>query len=310
LKYLSKCPSCDYKKIFKYCTQRLTENSNSNNLSDAENQTLLRKLKLKSLNRSIYLCRSCFLLFQNPTYDAQELELIYGDMPLNGTSPFIDEKHFEKDCWPLLRKKYTSVRQKRYARVIRFYKKSKILDYGGGIGTNLLDPSLNSLKRFVYDFGKDSTPEEGIIPIKSVDNTNRFDFILHTHVLEHEPDPFLSLRQLRESISPGGILYLEVPFEYTERILTRRPGAVWHVNYFNRKSIIALANKSGWKCQSLQIFYLPYGHFFINCLIAVMESSSNESIPLRSINNVQVLYDMGRSMINRLILGSFRKLNE
>ncbi|MFL5883907.1 MAG: methyltransferase domain-containing protein [Thermoleophilaceae bacterium] len=47
----------------------------------------------------------------------------------------------------------------------------------------------------------------------------RFDVILHTHVLEHLPEPVAALRNLGEHLKPGGKLVVEVP-------LLVRPGIV------------------------------------------------------------------------------------
>ena len=239
MKLLSECPLCKSKKIGKYGKKVLTKRLKPKNVIDAEDQFLLEQLKKSTLTRTIYLCRSCYLLFQNPTYDHVDLKNLY-----NKSWPGII-RYYEavgliaEDLWAsaVSQKKMTE-RQSRYVNEIINRGGTKILDYGGGSGTNLLHYSLNDTEKYVYDFGRDSQPEDGIHLIKSLNIDHRFNFILHTHVLEHEPDPQFPLSKLRQLISPDGALLLEVPFDYAERLLTRRPGAVWHVIYINPKSII------------------------------------------------------------------------
>ena len=298
---------CSSLNIVKYGKQFLTKKSNPENLIDAENQFLLNRLNKKYLSRSIYLCRRCYLLFQNPTYDRNDLQCLYNDRGSKIAEHYKSVNNLSRSFCSSLIKKNSIQRQKRYAKMIMAYGGTKILDYGGSIGTNLMHPSLSSLQRYVYDFGRDSKAGEGVNSVKNIDDAHRFDFILHTHVLEHETEPLTSLRKLRRILAPEGFLYLEVPFEYAERILTRKPGAIWHVNYFNRKSIIKIANRTGWICQSLKISYLPYSHFFMNCIVALMKPYSDGLNNNRRANNVQMLYDMGRSLLTRLISESFRK---
>lgn len=307
MKLLSECPLCKSKKIGKYGKKVLTKRLKPKNVIDAEDQFLLEQLKKSTLTRTIYLCRSCYLLFQNPTYDHVDLKNLY-----NKSWPGII-RYYEavgliaEDLWAsaVSQKKMTE-RQSRYVNEIINRGGTKILDYGGGSGTNLLHYSLNDTEKYVYDFGRDSQPEDGIHLIKSLNIDHRFNFILHTHVLEHEPDPQFSLSKLRQLISPDGALLLEVPFEYAERLLTRRPGAVWHVNYFNRKSIIEIAERTGWFCETIKIKNLPYGHISINCIVATLRPASKGlKKRKRTFENTQIVYDVILSLFMRLIYDKF-----
>lgn len=307
MKLLSECPLCKSKKIGKYGKKVLTKLFKPKNVIDAEDRFLLERLKKNTLVRTIYLCRSCYLLFQNPTYDHVDLKHLYNK---SGTGIIRYYKAVglnAEDLWASTdSQKKTAERQSRYANGIINRGGTKILDYGGGSGINLLHCSLNNTKRYVYDFGRDSIPEAGIHLIKSLNVDYRFNFILHTHVLEHEPDPQLSLSKLRQLISPEGSLLLEVPFEYAERLLTRRPGAVWHVNYFNRKSIIELAERAGWLCETIKIKNLPYGHISINCIIATLRPASKGlKKRKRSFENIQIVYDVILNLFMRLIYDKF-----
>lgn len=304
MKFLHECPICNSSNILRYGKKSLFKKSIQKSLIETENQFLLKQLNKKHCERSIYLCRSCSFLFQNPTYDDDDLKNLYSDGGPNIQDYYELVQKSVLDLWSLPARKNLDERRNRYANAMILHGGTRILDYGGKSGINLVHPSLNHTKRYVYDFGGDTTAESGIRSIKNLDVKKRFDFILHTHVLEHEPDPLMSLRKLRKLVAPDGILYLEVPFEYAERILKRRPGSIWHVNYFNRKTIMEITQRTGWKCQSIKISNIPYNHFFMNGIIAILRPHYDGLHPNRSYN-LQVLNDMARSLLMRLVYAVF-----
>lgn len=307
MKLLIECPICKSRKIVRYGKKRLIRKDKPISLVDAEDQFLLERLKRTSLIRSTSLCFSCSFLFQNPTYDNEDLKNIYGNKGKGITGYYKEMENSGKDAFLLtLAQQNLKRRQKRYAESIVNLHGTSILDYGGGNGINLVHPLLKDTKRYVYDFGKDTRLEKDVIAIKNLEIEDHFDFILNTHVLEHEPDPQATLRKLRQLITPAGHLYLEVPFEYSERLLTRRPGAIWHVNYFNRKTIIEIAERTGWFCETIKIKNLPYGHFSITCIIATLRPASKGlKKRKRSFENIQIVYDVILSLFMRLIYDKF-----
>ena len=144
MKYLSVCPICKSVKIIRYGKKILKKRYKPKNIIDTEDQFLLERLEKTTIIRSIFLCRSCFFLFQNPTYDHVELNNLY-----NNERPGI-LKHYKavgvtaEDLWDSeLSKKNLAERQKRYAHEIIARRGRKVLDYGGGAGINLTHPSLN-----------------------------------------------------------------------------------------------------------------------------------------------------------------------
>jgi len=196
----------------------------------------------------------------------------------------------------------SNIRRAYYARVIHSLDSSIILDYGGRTGVNISHESLNGKARYVYDFGrKKDSYVEGIIPLETLDLENYFDIILCSHTLEHETDPVLTLRKLRKLINPRGHLYLEVPFEFPERMISRRPGGIWHVNYFSRKSLIEIADRSSWLCRSMDLFYLPYNTFYNNCLVAIFSPDTSRRGMNKPVSNIEILKDVKQSLSNTLI---------
>jgi len=293
----------------RYGKKRLVKRNKPISLVDAEDQFLLDRLKRRSLIRFTYLCCSCSFLFQNPTYDEEDLLLLYSNKGKGTIDYYKNVEKPEKDLFSFtLTQEHLKERQKRYAELIVSSQAANILDYGGSSGTNLMHPLLEDKDRYVYNFGKDSKLEKGIIVIKSLDIKNHFDYILNTHVLEHEPDPKATLKKLRQLIAPDGHLYIEVPFEYTERILTRRPGAIWHINYFNRKTIIEIAEKAGWRCERFEIRPLPYGHLILNCIVAIMRPIKKDFKYNRRTLNIYLAYDMAVSLLYRIMYISFQGL--
>jgi len=298
--FLKECPVCKSVKILRYGNKKLFKRYYPKNVIDAEDQFLLDRLGKMSLVRYIYFCRSCFFLFQNPTYDHVDLKDLYNNLG-RGTIKYYEAAGLTpQDLWDSkLSQKNLEERQRRYAHEIITRRGRKVIDYGGSSGVNLTHPSLNDIEKYVYDFGRDSIPEDGILPIKNLNVDHRFDFMIHTHVLEHEPDPQSSLMNLRQLVTPDGSLLLEVPFEYAERLLTRRPGAVWHVNYFNRKSIIEIAERTGWRCETIKVKNLPYGHLSMNCIIAILKPEFIRVKSKRYLENIRVLFDIVISLLRR-----------
>jgi hypothetical protein len=307
LEWLSECPVCESTKIIRWGKKYFTKREKPRDLGDAEDQFLLERLKRKSLVRNLYLCLQCSFLFQNPTYDAHELQQIYGDLGARTVDYYESVGKPAEDLWDSsLARKNLDKRRTVYAEAILSFGASKILDYGGRSGINLQHPSLNQTERYVYDFGKDSFPAKGIVSLKTLDTDQNFDFILHTHVLEHEPDPKTSLVKLRHLIEPAGSLYLEVPFDYAERIITRRPGAIWHVNHFNRKTIVEVGRTAGWRCRDIRIMNLPYSHSTLNCVVAIMKPDFDGSHPNRSPKTMTVGFDMMWALFKRATHPSVR----
>jgi 2-polyprenyl-3-methyl-5-hydroxy-6-metoxy-1,4-benzoquinol methylase len=86
----------------------------------------------------------------------------------------------------------------------------------------------------------------------------RFDLLWLDNVLEHVLDPERLLRQCRHVMAPHGALVVEVPndFSIVQRDLVRLgliEDSAWvfvpdHVSYFDRSSLVALADAAGWEC--------------------------------------------------------------
>jgi SAM-dependent methyltransferase len=265
------CPLCGSGHLIPWGSEEIVRRERWKTLAESERQLLLSRLGKERVTRSLSLCPSCSFLFQNPAYDSGELGRLYAHIP-GEYARFALAAGIPVDLlWESPRaRENLRERQQRYAEIVLSGGAGSVHDYGGGNGANLRGPSRASVERSVYDCGQPETAAAGVTVVDGLGTVPRFDCILHTHVLEHEPDPLDSLRKLRSVIRPGGFLYLEVPFEYGERLVSRRPGAVWHVGFFNRRTILIASARAGWVCERLDLADLPYSTERIACISAIL----------------------------------------
>ena len=114
--------------------------------------------------------------------------------------------------------------------VLRFLRKSlpaavfggEVLDYGGDKGQFI--PTELGEKKYVFEVS-DQQPVEGVVRLGTKQALRRqFDLVMLCHVLEHLPDPFRFLLELREQLGPAAgaqWMYAEVPLE--RHRLVKRP---------------------------------------------------------------------------------------
>lgn len=84
-----------------------------------------------------------------------------------------------------------------------------------------------------------------------------FDVVLLLHVIEHLPDPKKGLREISKFVRPSGFLIMETPCFDTLwfKLLKGRERSViqGHYYYFTRKTIQALARKSGFEVAQFEL---------------------------------------------------------
>jgi 2-polyprenyl-3-methyl-5-hydroxy-6-metoxy-1,4-benzoquinol methylase len=78
------------------------------------------------------------------------------------------------------------------------------------------------------------------------DGSGRFDVVVMLHVLEHVPDPVSTLELAKQALSPGGLLCIQVPNDFSEiQEAARKKSSAppwWiavpdHINYFTYDSL-------------------------------------------------------------------------
>jgi len=125
-----------------------------------------------------------------------------------------------------------------------------VLDFGSGAGAmgDIVPSAVR--KTVVYDV-VEINPEavkllKGRSSVASVFQTidavsGRYDLAIASHVLEHMFEPEILLRSLRDRLSPGGILFVEVPNEDWRFKTTNEP----HVVFFSQPMLVHLLNRAG-----------------------------------------------------------------
>lgn len=142
---------------------------------------------------------------------------------------------------------------------------SRVLDVGCGSGASLVE---------LKELGSEGYGTEYDTNIKAVAKKlglkihfgdlrtvtwpdNFFDYITMSQLIEHVPDPVEFLVFARKKLKPGGKIIMSFPnFESANRKATGRNWINWHIpyhfNFFTRKSLGLLANKTGLKIERLK----------------------------------------------------------
>lgn len=169
-------------------------------------------------------CVQCGLQFQSLGFSDTDVARYY--------EGYLDERYFEqrnRSEFFFTRRKFEALHEERNsdARLAALYsylssfmnwgengRSLAILDYGGGSG-HLISELPG--KRFVFDLSGD-VPDPKVLAISESQLVEKsFDLVVCAQVLEHVTDPVELYRRLYSLVAPGGMLYVEVPFNETWR---------------------------------------------------------------------------------------------
>lgn len=140
-----------------------------------------------------------------------------------------------------------------------------VLEYGAGLGYNLA--ALRCHERVAFDVGEhlhDAFRAQGIpfVTDTSAYADGHFDTVICHHVLEHVPEPWGALKEMRRLTRRGGKLLLNVPYEKERRYrlydMRDRNG---HLFSWNVQTLGALLQASGWDIETLHIRPFGYDRF-------------------------------------------------
>ncbi|MGI9544220.1 MAG: class I SAM-dependent methyltransferase [Cyclobacteriaceae bacterium] len=165
------------------------------------------------ITTTVCKCKSCNLIFANPSMVPEEINDHYGISP----EEYWTEEYFDVD------ENYFQGELKWMKKLMRCKKGMKSLDIGSGIGKQMnalgragfepygLEPSKSFYDRSINKFGispdrlKFSTIEKAEYKI------DQFDFISFGAVLEHLYDPSLAISKAIRWLKPNGLVHIEVP---------------------------------------------------------------------------------------------------
>jgi len=124
-----------------------------------------------------------------------------------------------------------------------------MLDYGGADGKFL--PNLPGQK-YVFDIS-DIAPAKGIVRIKDESELGSYAYVQVAHVLEHVSYPLALTRKAASFLKESGYLYIEVPQEVSDEVITRIAtsgktvclGIHEHINNYCVKSVTELVRAAG-----------------------------------------------------------------
>jgi predicted SAM-dependent methyltransferase len=128
---------------------------------------------------------------------------------------------------------------------------------------------------------------------------DNFDLVTMTHILEHLPDPEMSLSEVRNVLKPGGHLLIAVPnFGCRLELLAyggRWPGfAPWqHIWYFDRTTLAGTVSRYGYQ----EVFVGSRSQHFLH----------KGSLPVRFAKVLLDLWERAMDDGNELV-GIFKKL--
>ncbi len=138
-----------------------------------------------------------------------------------------------------------------------------MLDYGGADGKFL--PDLPG-EKYVFDIS-DIAPAKGIARIKDESGLASYSYIQLAHVLEHVSYPLLLTRKAASFLKDGGYLYIEVPQELSDEVISRLAGGDKtikvdiheHINRYCVKSVTGLLRAAHLSLAAIQAEEVNFG---------------------------------------------------
>lgn len=195
------------------------------------------------------------------------------------------------------------------SRNIRLSDVNTILDYGGGDGR--LMQAFRDLNKqcFLVDYNRNCIPGVTKLSdtIDDLDQSERFDLIVCSHVMEHVSQPLQVLKKLTSHLSENGNIFIEVPMEVWKKPpLQREP--VTHVNFFVPSSLHNLLLLSGLVVSKCEVCVSSYQYAKLHAVRAIGRRPSDPALlsdtPLVSSDAMNFLepniYDVFRYKLKKI----------
>ena len=205
-----------------------------------------------SVRFDMCLCDDCGFLFTNPRFTDAEIVTKYEAVQAVERLPGRSAGRARLKGDERAERIFNCAR-----RFVKGERTLRVLDYGGGDGTNLLPFSERGHDAYLLDYvDYVRSPEIKQLgqTLGDVRDHDKFDVILLVHTLEHANDPAQLLRALRCHLAPDGIIYLEVPLgAWREWFNVHEP--LTHLCFFSEQSLCACVRFAGLGVAAIESMY-------------------------------------------------------
>jgi len=256
---------------------------------------------------SAVFCPRCGLIYLSPTFDEEELGRLYshadwlemrGDLETLAASEAVSLAEVESRG-RAFRPRFVRSRVERFVRLPI----EKLVDYGGGEGLYLRELGTPGLRRFVYDVALPERLEPGVEGLSREEDLRAqapFDLVLSMNTMEHVTFPGQVIALFRDLIRPGGHVYVEVPYEFSGLVYTKKVTLNYHINFFSKLSLENLFRLHGFRAVSLEVAFLPVDQYEFYSLVAVFRRE-DAPLPMR---------DPGLAWKREVLEAGYRRLRE
>lgn len=209
----------------------------------------------------IVQCKSCGFRHAVPLPDPVELEQAYREDYYADEKPTFLEHAGEDQAWAeLAQTDRLEVFERHLGRGRR-----RLLDIGSGPGFFLKTARSRGWQVLGIEPSRQAATHaralgvevvEGFFNAQTAPGLGRFDVVHLNNVLEHVPDPIALLALARDLLTPGGIVCVNVPNDFSTFQLAARASAgaeAWwiapphHLNYFDFDSLSGLLERLGFE---------------------------------------------------------------
>jgi SAM-dependent methyltransferase len=194
------------------------------------------------------LCSKCGWIFQNPSYEAHELDRLY-----NLASPTTSEEA----------EQLAAVNSERRGEELFLSLQpwlnpisGSILDVGGRNGELMGAFVRNRFSVSVLDMdgGEPKAPTIRKIRLPFLRYfSEQYDVVTMLHVLEHTESPREFLTHAHRTLKENGLIFIEVPSELLTPLVFRHVGDHRHLGYFTKQSLRGFLESTGFTCLSCSL---------------------------------------------------------
>ena len=288
------CPICGGQQFEQLLTREVSHPGDElrTNLLDIDyvrNHILFERIlhARDPISFTFWICKHCGLIFFDPRPEERDLVIKYAIMDELRDTELRDAQR----GFPIYDSRRARAIHKGLSR-LRCLEGLNVVDWGGANGYNL-EYFSDRNTCYVIDYGERKLID-GVRylckTISEVPQTMRFDVVLCCHTLEHMVDPVAELRSIRRVMSPGGLLYVELPLgchdEYRNTL-----NFLTHVNFFSEGSLAHLLSVSGLKLRYIRTRLTTVRWFRWLSVVAIAENAPPEEVPSNG-------YELTRQQMN------------